>query len=262
MATMTWIQRRAGLWVLLLLTVLQAAMTVVQFSGGDSPGGRGVDLLISPAPYAFAIWGVIYLLCVVHAAVAVRKGTAVADQAALVAPLAALYLASASWSVAFTVGNSWLTFAVLAVMVAAALRALRVAMNHPLRSGARRWEARLESFTVGLYCGWVTVAVFVNLASALGDQELADPASAGWQAVVLTCALAAVLAALWLGRGSDGVAVAAVWALAAVVVNVGGQSVLLAVTSGIGIAAVLAVWLRTALAGDNTRRVDIARGTS
>ena len=50
--------------------------------------------------------------------------------------------------------------------------------------------------------------------------------------------------------------------MAAVVVNVGGQSVLLAVTSGIGIAAVLAVWLRTALAGDNTRRVDIARGTS
>ena len=86
--------------------------------------------------------------------------------------LAALYLASASWSVAFTVGNSWLTFAVLVVMVAAALRALWVAMNHPLRSGVRRWEARLESFTVGLYCGWVTVAVFVNLASALGDQEL------------------------------------------------------------------------------------------
>ena len=198
----------------------------------------------------------------VHAAVAVRKGTAVADQAALVAPLAALYLASASWSVAFTVGNSWLTFAVLAVMVAAALRALRVAMNHPLRSGARRWEARLESFTVGLYCGWVTVAVFVNLASALGDQELADPASAGWQAVVLTCALAAVLAALWLGRGSDGVAVAAVWALAAGVVNVAGQSVLLTVTSGIGIAAVLAMWLRTALAGDNPRRVDIAGATS
>ena len=262
MATMTWIQRRAGLWVLLLLTVLQAAMTVVQFSGGDSPGGRGVDLLISPAPYAFAIWGVIYLLCVVHAAVAVRKGTAVADQAALVAPLAALYLASASWSVAFTVGNSWLTFAVLAVMVAAALRALWVAMNHPLRSGVRRWEARLESFTVGLYCGWVTVAVFVNLASALGDQELADPASVGWQAVVLVCALAAVLAALRLGRGSDGVAVAAVWALVGVVVNVGSQSVLLAVTGGIGIAAVLVMWLRTAPAGGNSRRVDIAGATS
>lgn len=248
--------------MLLLLALLQVAMTAVQFSGGDSPGGRGVDLLISPAPYAFAVWGVIYLLCVVHAVVVVRNGTAVADQAALVTPLAALYLASASWSVAFTVGNSWLTFAVLVVMVAAALRALRVAMSHPLRSGVARREARLESFTVGLYSGWVTVAVFVNLASALGDHESADPASDGWQAVVLICALAAVLAALWLGRGSGGVAVAAVWALVAVVVNVGSQSALLAVTSGIGIAAVLAVWLRTAPAGGNSRRVDIAGATS
>lgn len=241
----------------MLLAVLQAAMTVVQFSGGDSPGGRGVDLLISPAPYAFAIWGVIYLLCVAHAAVVVRNGTAVADQSALVVPLAALYLASASWSVAFTVGDSWLTFAVLVVMGAAALRALRVAMRDPRRSGAARWEVRLERFTVGVYSGWVTVAVFVNLASALGDQELADAGSAGWQAVVLVCALAVLLAALWLGRGSDGVAVAAVWALAAVLVNVGSQSVLLAVVSGIGIAAVLAVWLRTARAGHNSGRVDI-----
>lgn len=62
----------------------------------------------------------------------------------------------------------------------------------------------------------------------------------------------ALLVALYVGRGSNGVALAAVWAMAAVLVNVGGQSVLLTVTSGIGIAAVLVVWLRMALAGHNS----------
>lgn len=239
-------QGRGTAWMLLLLAVTQVVMTAVQFSGGRSPGGRGVDLLISPAPYAFGIWAVIYLLCVLHGAVVVRFGTGVADGPALIVPLAGLYLASAVWSVAFTVGNSWLTFAVLVVMTIAAWRALWVATRSPARANVPGWTGGLERFTVGLYSGWVTVAVFVNLASAIGDQGLADPASAGWQFAVLIAALIALLAGLWLGRGPAGFAVAAVWALAAVAVSVSGVSVLLMLTSLAGVlaVAVAGVWLR------------------
>lgn len=236
-------QERAGSWILLLLAVVQVAMTAVQFVGGRSPGSRGVELLISPAPYAFGIWGVIYLLCVVHGVAVVRRGTGVADRWALIGPLSALYVASALWSIAFTVGNSWLTFAVLVLMVVAALRALVVVTSYPVREGIPHWVGTLERFTVGLYAGWVTIAVFVNLASAIGDQGLADAASVGWQFAVLAVALAALLAALRWGRGSAGFAVAAIWALVAVALNASSQSATLAVASVAGIVAVAAVWV-------------------
>lgn len=235
-------QGRAGSWILLLLAVVQVAMTTVQFLGDRSPGGRGVDLLVSPAPYAFGIWGVIYLLCVVHGVVVVRHGTGVEDGLALVVPLAALYVGSAVWSIAFTVGNSWLTFAVLVAMVAAALRAFVVATRLPVRAGVPPWAVALERFTVGLYAGWVTIAVFVNLASAIGDQGLAGATSVGWQFAVLAGALVALLAALRWGRGSAGFAVAAIWALVAVAVNAAGESTALAVTGVVGVISVAAVW--------------------
>lgn len=251
---------RAAGWLLVVFAVAQIAMTLaIQVFGGRSPGGRGAELWISPAPYAFGIWGIIYLLCLVHAVAAVRHGTGVADQSALVVPLSTLYVAAALWSIAFSAGSAWLTFVVLAVMVAAAVRALLVVINYRRREGVPDWMVRLERLTVGLYAGWATIAVFINFASAVADQGLAEAASVGWQWAVLAVALVALLALLWASRGALGVAVAAIWALVGVLVAVGTDSTLLAVLCALGIIAVAAVWMSIAY---RDRRRAAGRGWS
>src|SRR5690606_35526077 len=101
-------QHRSPLaWAVLAAAVLQGVAPAVTFNGpGESPGeGSGPDLLITPAGWAFSIWGVIYALAIVQAIAMLVARSARATSRQQVAQVV-LYLGASLWIVMAALGSS------------------------------------------------------------------------------------------------------------------------------------------------------------
>ena len=202
METGTKVARPLG-WLLLGAAAAQIAAPVVQsLVGASEPGEGSEDLLITPAGWTFSIWSLIYLLAVAHAVVTLRWGTGTDQPRRFTRDLALLYVGAAVWIVLSSVGSSWGTFAALAVMTALALDAARIAARSGPPMDAPAWTGTLARATSGLYAGWVSAAVFLNLSTALIESDIADSSAQLWQIGLLVVALGvAFLVDRWLGRG-------------------------------------------------------------
>lgn len=126
------------------------------------PQLRRVDLLISPAGYAFTIWAVIYLACIATGVVFVRtrvSGTPSAQR--LTVDLAVACAAAASWLLVSAASIDWLPSVLLTVMVVVLIDAALIAAR-PLPTSMRespcrcapRWASTqrgpaLRSFSTG-----------------------------------------------------------------------------------------------------------------
>lgn len=107
------------------------------------------DPPIQPAGWAFAIWGLIYLWLLVHAAYGLFKR---ADDAGWDAPRWPLFVSislGASWLAVAQVAPVWAT-AQIWIMWAGAVVALALA--------PKRVQPWLMSYPLGLYAGWLTAA--------------------------------------------------------------------------------------------------------
>lgn len=236
-ATSSHADRSALAWLVLVLSITQAAVSpIVQAISGDTPGEQGDDLLITPPGWAFSIWGVIYFLAIAHAILTLVRGTATTASRGLLTGLAIVYAGSTAWILASAYGNSWLTFVVLVVIASAAIWSALVLMRNDLRDGAPAWHEILEIITVGLYGGWVSMAAYLNLGTAL---ELGSDEQPQW--ILVLAAIGTALAVLWLVRANLGYAAAVVWALAGITIAAWSDSSLIGVTGLVGIGAVLAV---------------------
>ncbi|HEY9621481.1 MAG TPA: tryptophan-rich sensory protein [Crinalium sp.] len=125
---------------------------------------RGVQ--ITPANYAFAIWGLIYLGLIVyglyqlHATPRTNPGIQKADQSLIVACIAQI-----AWVYLFTVQQFWLSVVAILVILAALINAyLALRIGEQRVSREQRWQVHVP-FSV--YLGWISVATIVNIASAL-----------------------------------------------------------------------------------------------
>ena len=227
-------------WAVLIASIAQAvAVFIPLLSFGGEPNENGVDLLISPAGYAFAIWSVIYILAIVTGVVFVRKrlsGTQYGQRLAI--DLIVTCTAAFLWLIVSAASLDWLPSVLLTVMAIALVDAARIAAL-PVNSETLSSTTTLVRITVGIYAGWASAAVFVNWASDLARSGVVDESSLGWQLVIL------ILAALY-GIGLTylfGVALPAlpltlVWALVAIVVNAWSASTPIVVVSLIGIGAI------------------------
>ncbi len=181
---------------------------------------------VQPAGWAFAIWGVIYISLVLHAAVGWFRYAKEADWQRGRPYLFASFAVGAAWLPIALVSPIWATVLIW-VMLITALLAL-----YKSRRAKPQWIA---TWPVALYAGWLSAASFVSIGLVLAGYGIVDETTAAGIALVLATAFALVnqfALRLW----PYGAAVA--WGFAAIAVANLGQSMILSTVAG-GAALVL-----------------------
>lgn len=175
---------------------------------------------ITPAGYAFAIWGLIYLGCLALAAYQLlpsQRERAVHRRTGWW--LTAAFAASAVWVPIFGGRVIWLSEIVIILLVALlGVACWRATRTGPAAGTAERVLLRLPAT---LYLGWATLAAAAGFATTLRSIGMA-PVGRGVTAICLTLVVAATVASVtaihWL-TAVVGFTFTAAWALLAVAVG-------------------------------------------
>ncbi len=119
--------------------------------------------LITPAGYAFAIWGVIYVLLAATMIQLILKQRQ-SDFAQLINDISPLFALSVVFNIAWTISFSYLNMLIALVFIVALLVML-VLICLKLTTYKHAFQFRLAATGFGLYAGWVSLASIVNLAA-------------------------------------------------------------------------------------------------
>ncbi len=193
-------------------------------------------VLVTPANYAFAIWGVIYLGLIAFGIYQVAP--AQRDNVRLQkvrSPIIAASLLQILWVFAFQGRLFWLSVVVMIgilLSLIAAFLQLRTVDDRISRD--EKW---LIQIPVSVYFGWITVATVVNIASAFYDSGWTGSglSPAIWTVVLsaISAAIAAVIAFRYHDIAFPSVII---WALAAIAIRQTGQSAIVITEIGLAIA--------------------------
>ncbi len=181
-----------------------------------------VRTALTPAGYAFSIWGPIFLAALLYAAWQLR-----ADDPRPVSAgpwVATAFWGCATWQILVPVGGfGWGAQIVLGAIALSATVAARALATPPRREGRPGW---LIAVPLATLAGWTVAASCVGLSATLVDSGAVSQVrlSGGWPVVALL-ALAAGLgaAAVVAVRGHPLTLAALVWALVAIGVGNGGN---------------------------------------
>lgn len=180
---------------------------------------------IQPAGYAFAIWSLIYLWLIAHAAFGLwaRRDDPAWDRVRL--PLASAALIGAAWLSIAGASAIWGTLTIWPMALAALLAFLRA---DPVQD---RW---MLSGATAILAGWLTAAAAVSTGVTLaGHGWLSDTAAA---AAMLALVLALAVAVQRARPRMPVYGLTVIWALAGVIVANLGANPTVAILSGVGIA--------------------------
>ncbi|AII52450.1 tryptophan-rich sensory protein [Hymenobacter sp. APR13] len=170
--------------------------------------------LLTPAGYAFSIWGLIFLALTVYAVwqlLPAQRQLTLPD--AVAKPLTLASVATAGWVVLFAFEHILPSVATMLVILAALIVMYGRARRRVLGHSAPRWA----SVPFALYLGWISVAATINI--TIGLRQL------GWQtAENLTVLLTLLLLAVVVGLGlllsrefrDEAPALVGAWALLAI----------------------------------------------
>ncbi len=204
--------------VLVVLALAQVISPVVfAATGNDLAAGESARLAVTPAGYAFAIWTLVQVLALGYAAWAALTAADGSDlRRRLAAPLAVVFAGFTLWLLAAAVEPTWSTVVIFVGMLAGLLRALSVALAR--RAEIAAWSPvgrNLLWGLLGVYTGWTSIAVWVNLAAAVvgSGAPTSGAAALVGQLAVLAGATATGAALAWWTRGLLPYAAAAAWAL-------------------------------------------------
>lgn len=232
--------------VVLAVSQLIAPVVVSALAGDFLRSGATNEALITPAGYAFSLWGVITLLCAATALAVWRFGLGSSWETSLLVDASVVFVGFSVWLAIAAQDWLWATVAVFAVMVGALVHIMLLLVRHRNDVSCPSWLATLATVTFGLYLGWSSVAVFANVAAALIDSGV-SPDAVPWQWAVLVAAAGfAVLLTVTL-RGTVGYAAGVLWALVAIAIGATQRdSVVLAATAAVAAVVVIAatVWAR------------------
>lgn len=237
---------------LVVLAVGQVASGGLISTLGDSPlmqPDRVGEPAITPPGYAFAIWGLIeaFSLGLALWLVWFRKraddrGVRVVD--ALTRALLVVFAGFTVWLVASVVEPVWATLVVFLVMGLFLGLGIKVAVTN--RAELDGWSALGRALvwgTLGFYTGWSTVAIWLNLTTALAFSGAPVTGTLGvvGQLAVLAGATGTAVLVLRYTRGLLPYAGAVLWALVGATIgsSSAGQPVL-AVACGVGVLVVAA----------------------
>ncbi|MBD2261002.1 tryptophan-rich sensory protein [Pseudanabaena sp. FACHB-2040] len=192
------------------------------------PGGRSVALLannelrgvlVIPANYAFAIWGLIYLGVIAYGFYQykpVQQGDSRLQKVDWLLIVACL--SQIAWSLLFPLRLYW--FSVLAMLgILVSLAGIYVTLGTGLTPARRkeRWSAHIPFST---YLAWISVATIVNIASALyANGWNGFGLSAPIWTVIMLIVGAVIAAILAVQRGDIAFTLVFVWAYIAVAIR-------------------------------------------
>ncbi len=193
--------------------------------------------LLTPAPFTFAIWGMIYGALGIYTLYALLPSQRSATVHDAIAPaLIGWNVLAIGWIAVFGSGAPVLALPIILVMLALAVRTYALAMRTP-RPGALPW--RLAPFA--LLTSWMSVATVENVIMCV--RAAGHPGGdVGWAAVVLIAVVMLGVALTARGREPFSAAVVA-WACAGIAVEAGSTGTVvptLAIGACVG-AAVVAV---------------------
>jgi len=180
---------------------------------------NAVNTAVTPAGYAFAIWGVIFFGCLAYAvyqAMPSYRHDPLLRRAGWLT--AAAFLGNTLWSVECQLnGLTWPTVAVIAGTLAASVWAcVRLAPVRRGLSSARYW---LLLVPVNLLAGWLSVATAANVAAACQANGLGSLGLSPTNfAVVLIAAAGLFAVAVTVRTQGQWYAAAVVWGLIGVMV--------------------------------------------
>ena len=236
--------------ILQLLTPLLPGIGIGRSIGEQS---NMVRTLVTPAGWAFAIWGALYtgtIVFAVYQALPGQRGNPLL--ARLRMPAAGAFLGNALWA-AYTqlFGLSFPSAIIILFTLACLLVTLRIFSGWPHGfSAGERWCAALPLTAL---TSWLTVASIVNIAASLRfhgiDGGAATPMIA---ALLLLVAGAIAAAALIATRGCPPFALVFLWALAAIWAA-GGQVATLVALAVVAAALLVVVGMLTGLARGGVR---------
>ncbi len=214
-------------------------------------------VLIQPANYAFAIWGVIFLLSFMYAvfqALPRNRSNSLLRQIGWFT--AGAFFFNGVWEISVAridaLPAQFLFFSI-AVCIGIAYIRLLLVMNKPQNNRAECW---LVALPVGIFAGWMTAATLVELFGMFVIfQLLPDSLSETFLGVTFLL-LGGILTApaIMVGRGGPlqgyvAYAGAVVWALIAIIVNQYTNSLALTSAAAVSIVVVLVVLLLTLVDG-------------
>lgn len=240
---------RVGRQAVLATAAAQLVAAATSGPGVGQPGGGTTpDLLVTPATWTFAVWGLVIAGALAYALYQLpsQRGDLPALQA-VAWPLVGAQAAFVAWLVLDATAPSWTTVVAIVAMVAL----LAVAYGRALR-----WRRHVPVLgrllllgVLGVWAGWSAALVPVNAACALLDLGLpaSGAAAVAWQAVVLAAVAGVGVGVVVLWRARLASVAAVVWALAGVTAGaaVRGAPLLagLAAAATLGL-AVWATWWR------------------
>lgn len=203
-------------WLAALAIVVNVALNV--FSNVFPLNGQTMGAVsgkyptsITPAGYAFSIWGLIFVGLLVYATwqlLPAQRTNPLPD--AVAKPLALANLATAAWVVLFAFELILPSVAVMLVILAALALAYGQARPLVLAGAAPRWV----SAPLAVFLGWISVATVINL--TIGLQRLGlqpGPETGVWLAYPLVAAVAVLALTLTAGYQDWSFALTAAWAL-------------------------------------------------
>lgn len=214
-------------WIVLVLAAAQAAGPVVAdvVAPNFLEDGATNEATITPVGYAFSIWGLICTMSLFSAVALVRYGLGAEWERRVLINLGVVFIGFNVWLLAAAQDWLWVTVAVFATMFGLLIDTLRLLIGRASELSCPRWVRLLLTVTVGLYTGWTSVAVFINVAAALIYQGWSTAGIWGtaWQMILLVLATATALALTRVFHGTLGYVAAVLWALIATAIGAAGR---------------------------------------
>jgi hypothetical protein len=217
-----------GRWLLLGTALLQAATpALIPFAGSAE------DPPVVPAGYAFSIWSVILAGCLAAALLGwpARRAASPAYRTVHLR-LSVVHVLFLAWLLAARSSLVWLTLPIFLAMLALTLTCLRgvlstqvsqVSRGHSVADAWRsdRLAHSVLGGTLGVYAGWSTAAIWINLASLLTQAGISPRGGTGtaWQSLCLLAACASTLLVMRALSAPLPYVLAVAWAFAGVVVS-------------------------------------------
>jgi hypothetical protein len=210
------------------LSAILAAFGINIYTNLNPPNGVTIgdisntlfrDILITPANYAFAIWGLIYLGLIsfgIYQALPTQRHNPHLRRIGYLIAIASI--AQIAWVFLFQYGFFALSLvAMLAILVSLILIYLRLGIGKERVSRKEKW---LVHIPISIYFGWISVATIVNVAIALYSRGwngggITPPV---WAAILLVVA-AAIAARITLTRADVAFPLVFVWAFVAIAIR-------------------------------------------
>lgn len=235
--------KSAARWFVVAAAILQVLVPALPALGFGQPIGSQSDdvrTLITPAGWAFSIWGPLYTGAFVFAYYQFTRRDAGEDlMAQLRLPAALAFIGNAAWALyTQSFGLSAISALIIIFTLVHLLQCYRVFSEWQQGFTKRqRWMAVLP---LSALAAWLTAATIVNIAASLKYHgveagDIAPPIAAA--IVVVGGVIAAI--ALARGRGNPPYALVFLWALVAIY-SAGGQQAV-EVAGAVAISAVLVV---------------------